>query len=52
MYEIFKRIFDEECEILGMNFKFVRFDWLIVIVFLVLFLVVRFFIVMSGFVRS
>lgn len=52
VHEIFKRISDEECEILGMNPKFARPDWLIVTVLPVPPLAVRPSIVMSGSARS
>jgi len=52
VHEIFKRISDEECEILGMNPKHARPDWLIVTVLPVPPLAVRPSIVMSGSARS
>jgi len=52
VHEIFKRISDEECEILGMNPKYARPDWLIVTVLPVPPLAVRPSIVMSGSARS
>ena len=52
VHEIFKRISDEECEILGMNPKFARPDWLIVTVLPVPPLAVIPSIVMSGSARS
>lgn len=52
VHEIFKRISDEECEILGMNPKHSRPDWMIVTVLPVPPLAVRPSIVMSGSARS
>lgn len=52
VYEIFKRIFDDECQVLGMDYRYFRFDWMIVIVMFVLLLVVRFVVVMFGSVRN
>lgn len=52
VHEIFKRITDEECEILGMNPKHSRPDWMIVTVLPVPPLAVRPSIVMSGSARS
>ncbi|PFX11588.1 DNA-directed RNA polymerase II subunit RPB1-like, partial [Stylophora pistillata] len=49
VHEIFKRISDEECNILGMNPKFARPDWLIVTVLPVPPLAVRPSIVTSGY---
>lgn len=48
VHEIFKRISDEECEILGMNPKHARPDWMIVTVLPVPPLAVRPSIVMSS----
>ncbi len=48
VHEIFKRISDEECEILGMNPKHARPDWLIMTVLPVPPLAVRPSIVMGG----
>lgn len=52
MHEIFKRISDEECEIIGMNPKFARPDWMIITVLPVPPLPVRPSIVLSGTARS
>lgn len=51
VHEIFKRISDEECEILGMNPKHARPDWMVVTVLPVPPLPVRPSIVMSGAAR-
>ena len=52
VHKIFKRISDEECEILGMNPKYSRPDWMIVTMLPVPPLAVRPSIVMSGSARS
>ena len=52
VYEIFKRISDEECELLGMNPKFARPDWMIVTVLPVPPLPVRPAVVMNGTARN
>ncbi|KAK3699426.1 hypothetical protein QZH41_018587, partial [Actinostola sp. cb2023] len=52
VHEIFKRISDEECEILGMNPKFARPDWMIITVLPVPPLPVRPSIILSGTARS
>lgn len=52
VHEIFRRISDEECEILGMNPKFARPDWMVVTVLPVPPLPVRPSIVLSGTARS
>ena len=52
VYEIFKRISDEECELLGMNPKFARPDWMIITVVPVPPLPVRPAVVMNGSARN
>ena len=52
VYEIFKRISDEECELLGMSPKFARPDWMIVTVVPVPPLPVRPAVVMNGSARN
>ena len=52
MHEIFKRISDEECIILGMDAKFCRPDWLICTVIPVPPLSVRPAVVMNGSARN
>ena len=52
VYEIFKRISDEECEILGMNPKYARPDWMIITVVPVPPLPVRPAVVMNGSARN
>lgn len=52
VYEIFKRITDEECEIIGMDPRFCRPDWLIVTVLPVPPLPVRPAVVMNGSARN
>ena len=52
VHEIFKRISDDECDILGMDAKFCRPDWLIVTVLPVPPLSVRPAVVMNGSARN
>ena len=52
VFEIFKRISDEECEIIGMDPKWCRPDWLIVTVVPVPPLPVRPAVVMNGSARN
>ena len=52
VYEIFKRISDEECETLGMNPKFARPDWMVITVVPVPPLPVRPAVVMNGSARN
>lgn len=52
VHEIFKRITDEECDIIGMNPLFCRPDWLIVTVLPVPPLSVRPAVVMNGSARN
>lgn len=52
VYEIFKRISDEECELLGMNPKFARPDWMIITVVPVPPLPVRPAVIMNGSARN
>ena len=52
VYEIFKRITDEEIEILGMNPKFSRPDWMLITILPVPPLPVRPAVVMNGCARN
>ena len=52
VYEIFKRITDEECELIGMSPKFARPDWMITTVVPVPPLPVRPAVVMNGSARN
>ncbi len=52
VYEIFKRVTDEECDLLGMSSKFSRPDWMIATIVPVPPLPVRPAVVMNGSARN